>query len=214
MYGSGKRFGNEQLTRAWSRTFPALNKRTDASKSRLDMGAFSTRTMITTRSSTPEDAEAISVCVDAVARERRYLGNTYGFSAEQTRAFIASLSDSGGIQIVVVAEAKIVGWCDVTPFPFEGMRHVGRLGMGLLPSFRGQGLGRRLVREALRQAFGKTLQRVELEVFASNRIAVGLYQGEGFVIEGRKRRARFLDGAEDDILIMGCLRDEWLGSIG
>src|SRR5438046_10312161 len=102
--------------------------------------------MITTRSSTPEDADAISACVDAVARERRYLGNTSGFSAEQTRAFIASLSDSGGIQIVVVADGGIVGWCDVTPLPLEGMRHVGRLGMGLLPSFRGQGLGRRILR--------------------------------------------------------------------
>ena len=139
-------------------------------------------------------------------------GDTSGFSAEQTRSFIASLSDSGGIQIVVVADAKIVGWCDVTPVPFEGMRHVGRLGMGLLPSFRGQGLGRRLVREALSQVFAKTLQRVELEVFASNKIAVVLYEREGFVIEGRKRCARFLDGAEDDILIMGCLRDEWLCS--
>jgi RimJ/RimL family protein N-acetyltransferase len=157
--------------------------------------------MITTRSSTPEDADAISACVDAVSRERRYLGNTSGFSAEQTRSFIASLSDSGGIQIVVVADARIVGWCDV-----------GRLGMGLLPSFRGQGLGRRLVREALTHVFAKTLQRVELEVFASNKIAVGLYKREGFVIEGRKRFARFLDGAEDDILIMGCLRDEWPGS--
>ena len=178
----------------------------------LAMGAFSATTMITTRSSTPEDADAISACVDAVSRERRYLGNTSGFSAEQTRAFIASLSDGGGIQIVVVADAKIVGWCDVTPVPFEGMRHVGRLGMGLLPSFRGQGLGRRLVREALSQVFAKTLKRVELEVFASNKIAVGLYEREGFVIEGRKRFARFLDGAEDDILIMGCLRDEWLCS--
>ena len=166
--------------------------------------------MITTRSSTPEDADAVSACVDAVSRERRYLGNTSGFSAEQTRAFIASLADSGGIQLVVVADARIVGWCDVTPFSFEGMRHVGRLGMGLLPPFRGQGLGRRLVREALGHVFAKTLQRVELEVFASNKIAIGLYEREGFVMEGRKRRARFLDGAEDDILIMGCLRDEWL----
>jgi len=66
-------------------------------------GAFSATSMIATRSSTPEDADAISVCVDAVSRERRYLGNTSGFSAEQTRSFIASLSDSGGIQIVVVA---------------------------------------------------------------------------------------------------------------
>lgn len=101
----------------------------------------------------------------------------------------------------------------VTPLPFEGMRHVGRLGMGLLPSFRGQGLGRRLLREVLRQVFAKTLLRVELEVFASNKIAVGLYEREGFVIEGRKRSARFLDGAEDDILLMGCLRDEWLARI-
>ena len=178
----------------------------------LAAGAFSATTMITTRSSTPEDADAVSACVDAVSRERRYLGNTSGFSAEQTRAFIASLADSGGIQIVVVADARIVGWCDVTPLPFEGMRHVGRLGMGLLPSFRGQGLGRRLVREALSQVFAKNIRRVELEVFASNKIAVGLYEREGFVIEGRKRRARFLDGAEDDILVMGCLRDEWLGS--
>jgi RimJ/RimL family protein N-acetyltransferase len=165
--------------------------------------------VITTRSSTAEDAEAVSACVDAVSRERRHLGNTSGFSEEQTRAFISSLSDSGGIQIVVVAEGKIVGWCDVTPLPFEGMRHVGRLGMGLLPPFRGQGIGRRLVREILSHVFGKGLTRVELEVFASNKIAVGLYEREGFVIEGRKRFARFLDGVTDDILIMGCLRDEW-----
>ena len=64
----------------------------------------------------------------------------------------------------------------------------------------------------LSQVFAKTLKRVELEVFASNEIAVGLYKREGFVIEGVKRFARFLDGAEDDILIMGCLRDEWLCS--
>ena len=168
--------------------------------------------MITTRSSNPEDAEAVSDCVDAVCRERRYLAYTSGFSAEQTREFIASLSDNGGIQIVVVAEGKIVGWCDVTPVPFEGMRHVGRLGMGLLPPFRGQGLGRRLVREALSHVFAKTLSRVELEVFASNKVAIGLYEREGFVIEGRKRLARFLDGVWDDLLIMGCLRDEWLVS--
>jgi RimJ/RimL family protein N-acetyltransferase len=167
-------------------------------------------TAITTRPSTPEDSEAVAACVDAVSRERRYLGNTSGFSAEQTRAFMSSLSDSGGIQIVVVAEGRIVGWCDVTPLPFEGMRHVGRLGMGLLPPFRGQGLGSRLVREALSHVFARSLSRVELEVFASNKIAVGLYEREGFVIEGRKRSARFLDGAWDDLLIMGCLRDEWL----
>lgn len=168
--------------------------------------------MITTRPSAPEDAEALAACIDAVSRERRYLGNTSGFSAEQTRAFITSLGDNGGIQILAVADAQIVGWCDIAPIPFEGMRHVGRLGMGLLPAFRGQALGRRLLCEALTHVFSKTIERVELEVFASNKIAIRLYQREGFVIEGRKRRARILDGAVDDILIMSCLRDEWVGS--
>ncbi|HEX7861003.1 MAG TPA: GNAT family protein [Verrucomicrobiae bacterium] len=165
--------------------------------------------MITIRPSTPEDADALSACVDAVSKERRYLAHTSRFSAEQTRAFIASLPESGGIRIVVVADAIIVGWCDVTPLPFDGMRNVGRLGMGLLPPFRGQDLGRRLVREVLSEVFAKFLQRVELEVFASNKPAVALYKREGVVFEGRKRRARLLDSTADDILIMGCLRKDW-----
>jgi len=96
-----------------------------------------------------------SACVDAVSRERRYLGNTSGFSAEQTRAFIASLSDGGGIQIVVVADAKIVGWCDVTPVPFEGMRHVAAWAWVCCRLFVARVLGRRLVREHLARSLPK-----------------------------------------------------------
>jgi len=70
------------------------------------------------------------------------------------------------------------------------MRHVGRLGMGILPAYRGQGLGRRLLREVLSRMFARGLLRVELEVFASNLPAIKLYEREGFVTEGRKRRAR------------------------
>ena len=165
--------------------------------------------MIKLRPSTPDDATSVSACVDAVARERRYLGNVCGFTADETRSFITSLAESGGIQILASADDRVVGWCDVTPLPYEGMRHVGRLGMGLLRSYRGQGLGRRLLREVLRRVFAKNLLRVELEVLASNLAAVRLYEQEGFVTEGRKRRARILDGLEDEMLVMGLLREEW-----
>src|SRR5262245_31698309 len=130
--------------------------------------------MITLRPSTPDDAPGLCACVDAVARERRYLGNVRGFTVEETRSFLASFADSAGVQLVALAEAAVVGWCDVTPLPFEGMRHVGRLGMGLLPAYRGQGLGRQLLREVLRRVFAKDLLRVELEVFVSNVAAVRL----------------------------------------
>lgn len=165
--------------------------------------------MINFRPSTPEDAAEIAACVDAVSRERRFLGNVVGFTADQTRSFLTSLAEAGGVQMIVLDERAVVGWCDVTIFPFEGMRHAGRLGMGILPAYRGQGLGRRLLRDVLRRIFARGLLRVELEVFASNVPAIRLYECEGFVMEGRKRQARILDNVQDDILVMGLLRKEW-----
>jgi RimJ/RimL family protein N-acetyltransferase len=166
--------------------------------------------MIIVRASTLDDAPGLSVCVDAVARERRYLANVCGFTAEQTRSFLNSLAESGGVQMLALDEKEVVGWCDVALAPFEGLNHVGRLGMGLLPAYRGQGLGRRLLREVLNRAFANGLLRVELEVFASNIAAIRLYEQEHFVIEGRKRRARILDGVEDDVIVMGLLKEEWV----
>src|SRR3954451_6173110 len=124
--------------------------------------------MITFRPSTPDDAKKVSACIDEVARERRFLGNVVGFTVDETRSFIGSLAERGGVQMIALEESVVIGWCDVTVMPFEGVRHAGRLGMGILPAYRRQGLGRRLLREALGRMFASGLLRVELEVFASN----------------------------------------------
>ena len=49
------------------------------------------------------------------------------------------------------------------------------------------------------------MQRIELEVFASNTRAVHVFEKAGFVREGLKRRARLLDGADDDVVCMALL---------
>lgn len=165
--------------------------------------------MIEFRQSNPDDAAGLSHCVDVVARERRYLAAVCGFTEDETRTFIGSLVENGGVQILAFDNGVVVGWCDVSPIPLEGMRHVGRLGMGLLPAYRGQGSGKRLLAETLDRAFATGLYRIELDVFASNLTALRLYERAGFVTEGRKRQARILDGSEEDIVIMGLLHDEW-----
>ena len=96
----------------------------------------------------------------------------------------------------------VVGWCDIVRNPHEGFRHVGRLGMGLLPDYRGRGLGRQLVARAVRAARQAGIERVELEVFASNERAIALYRALGFVTEGIKRRARKLDRQYEDNVFM------------
>jgi RimJ/RimL family protein N-acetyltransferase len=46
------------------------------------------------------------------------------------------------------------------------------------------------------------IERVELEVYASNIPAIKLYEKRGFSHEGVKRKARKLDGVFDDVLMM------------
>lgn len=171
--------------------------------------------MITIRPSTLEDAEELAKCMDAIALERRFLGRLGGFTVGQTRALISSLADNGGIQLIAVDENTgiIIGWCHVARVSMEeGMRHVCGLGMGVLKSYRRHGWGQKLLENVIQQVFSSsntTFSRIEVEVWASNKAAIRLYEKNGFIVEGTKRRARLLDGVEDDMVIMGLLREEW-----
>lgn len=151
-------------------------------------------------------AEGFSAVLDAVARERRYIGFVEGPSLESTREFVRSILNGAGVQLLAVnPNDVVVGWCDIVRNPHEGFRHVGRLGMGLLPDYRERGLGRRLVDQAIRAARRAGIERVELEAFASNERAIAFFQALGFVTEGIKRQARKLDGQYDDNVFMALL---------
>jgi RimJ/RimL family protein N-acetyltransferase len=140
--------------------------------------------------------------VGAVAEERRYLLTVNAFSLDETRVFFKMLLDDGGAQFVAVADSRVVGWCDVVRNRYEGTRHAGTLGMGILRDYRRQGLGTELLRRTLEAAKRAGIERVELEVFSSNREAIELYERSDFVHEGCKRRARILDDVETDIVLM------------
>jgi ribosomal protein S18 acetylase RimI-like enzyme len=162
---------------------------------------------VTVRPATDADVESFHSCVDAVARERRWLAMIVAPPLAATRQFRRMLRDGGGVDLVAVTDAgTVVGWTDVQRIPWEGMRHVGALGMGVLAPYRGRGLGRALLREALDAAARAGITRVELDVYASNARAMSLYQAEGFVEEGRKRGARILDGRTEDLVVMARLR--------
>ena len=77
--------------------------------------------------------------------------------------------------------------------------------MGVQKDYRGQGIGERLALAALQRAREVGLERVELDVYASNGPAIRLYEKLGFVTEGIHRRARKLNGQVDDLISMALL---------
>ena len=53
------------------------------------------------------------------------------------------------------------------------------------------------------------LERIELEVYASNARGRRSYEKAGFTLEGTLRRRHYTEGRHEDVLIMALLRDEW-----
>lgn len=161
------------------------------------------------RSIRESDAGSFREALDVVARERRYLMMTEAPPLERLEKFVADAVKRGLPQCVAVEGERVVGWCDAIPGnPAHGNGHVGSLGMGLLPGYRGKGLGRQLVEATIQQARQLGLEKIELSVYATNLPAIALYRSMGFVEEGRKKRSRMIDGVYDDVILMALHLDE------
>jgi len=155
-----------------------------------------------------EHIQGFHACLDAVCRERRYLGMVVGPPLSNARDFCRSNIEHAVPQYVALDDGVVVGWCDISPNRREGFRHCGELGMGVRRDHRRRGIGERLMLQTIARAREMGLERVELEVYASNRAAIALYEKHGFAVEGIKRRARKLDGAYDDVICMVLFLDQ------
>ena len=149
-----------------------------------------------------EHIESYHKCLDSVARERLYLAFVEAPPLDSSKAFVLSNIVNDLPQFVAVIDGEVIGWCDISPLKQEGFRHRGELAMGIHKRFRGMGIGRQLIASAIRKGKEKGLERIEIEVYASNVSAVRFYEHMGFVTEGIKRKARKIDGNYDDIVEM------------
>lgn len=168
--------------------------------------------MMTVRIVPIAEAHAVGfrACLDAVAREKRFLAQVEAPPLERVQGFVRDSVAADAAQFVAVVDAaggeQVVGWVDIFAHWAPALAHCGRLGMGLLPDWRGQGLGERLLRTCLAKAWQRGITRVELEARADNLRAIALYRRCGFVEETIKRRAMRFDGQYFDALQMSLLR--------
>ena len=146
--------------------------------------------------------------VDVVARERKYLAFLEAPPLDDVRRFVHSNIERGYPQFVVVTDGAVVGWCDVVPNRTRVVySHCGTVGIGLLPQFRGKGIGRRLMQQAIDGAFAFGLTRIELTVRETNVSAIVLYKSLGFEVEGFHRNAVCIEGQYENLYSMALLKD-------
>lgn len=155
---------------------------------------------------TLEHVAAFHRALDAVARERRYLALLEAPPLEEMHAYVLGRLEKGDPRILAVADDAVVGWCDVTRDAVRTQAHRGRLGMGVVPGFRRQGLGLRLLTTTLDAAWSAGFTRIELGVYGDNAAAIALYERAGFVREGIVRDAICIDGHYRDAIAMAIIR--------
>lgn len=147
--------------------------------------------------------------LDRIAREGRYLAMLQAPPFARTRRFVLDSLRDGAIHYVAVAgDGAVVGWCDLRPKAAATLRHSAVLGMGVVPEFRGRGVGTRMLAATLAGADARGLRRAELVVRADNHAAIALYRRFGFVEEGRCRQYLQVHGEDHDALLMARLVSE------
>jgi RimJ/RimL family protein N-acetyltransferase len=109
------------------------------------------------------------------------------------------------LMLVAEADDQIAGLLYVIPGSSILTQHKGDLSINVHSAFRGQGIGSRLLREALDWAQQRsTLRRLTLTVLTRNEGAARLYQRLGFYAEGCLEEAYFVpdEGIYTDAIVM------------
>lgn len=163
---------------------------------------------ITIRQIQVSDALGFRECLDAVAKERRYLAQVEALPLERVQSFVKNSVTNDAAQFVAVDQGTVVGWCDIFAHWAYALQHAGGLGMGVLASHRGAGVGERLLRETLAKAAANGITRVTLEARSDNTRAIKLYERLGFQHEALKQRALRFDGLYYDAVQMYLLQGD------
>jgi ribosomal protein S18 acetylase RimI-like enzyme len=157
------------------------------------------------REATLADVDALVAILVEVAGEGRWIGTEAPVDTERRRQRMAEDVERADA-IVLVAEA---GGAPVGELGLHLARYgVAELGMAVAAGWRGRGVGRALLAEAIDRARAAGAHKVALQVWPHNAAAIALYERFGFEREGYlHRHYRRRSGELWDAIIMGLRLD-------
>jgi ribosomal protein S18 acetylase RimI-like enzyme len=157
------------------------------------------------REAKPEDAEALVALQSTIYKEGSWFVGDGPPSAEVLARKLRGLDPVMELYLVAgspLEGTQLYGWLEINRFFIRKMEHVAMLTLAVAKDKRRQGLGRGLLECSYDWAKRVGVEKIQLNVRASNGAAIALYEQQGFGIEGRERRQILDAGRYEDNVMM------------
>lgn len=104
---------------------------------------------------------------------------------------------------------EVAGWLSLSDFydARPAYHATAEIGVYVREDYRGKGVGRRLLNEAIRRAPGLGMKTLTAGAFAHNEASIRLFEGMGFRQWALFPRVAELDGVEKDLVVLGLRID-------
>lgn len=166
------------------------------------------------RQAIPDDAAVLLKVVKSYINDSKHMlltAEEFNPNLAQEIAWIQRLNkSSNSLLLVALHEKQIIGNLDFTGHTRQKLKHTAILGMGILKTWRGKGLGTALLKTAIEWATAnEQLEVLCLQVFGTNQAGIHLYQKMGFVENGRQKNFIKIDDNryEDNVLMSLVLKN-------
>lgn len=153
------------------------------------------------RSAQVKDAAEIILMVKQVFDEAPYFPRTaeeFDITIDKEEEYIENIA----LFLISEIEGKIVGSATLDRSALSKLNHTATFGITILKEYCGLGIGSLLTNKVIEWSEQNGVEKIDLEVFADNIPAIGLYKKFGFIEEGRKIKAIKSNEEYKDIILM------------
>ena len=161
--------------------------------------------LVIRRAKASDAASLAALQSDIYAEGRWFVGDGPPSVTALTRR-LRTLEPQSSLYLVVLFKEKgkeeVGAWLELHRLLPNKLRHVAMLTLAVAEPYRRRGVARALLKEAYRWGHQVGLKKISLNVRANNSGALKLYEGQGFVLEGRERAQVRLENGFEDNLIM------------
>ena len=162
------------------------------------------------RDSVAGDLPAIVEIYNSTIPSRVVSADTEPVSVEQRTPWFDEHDPSRRPIWVMEEGGETIGWLSLSDFydARPAYHATAEIGVYVREDYRGKGVGRRLVEEAIRRGPELGLKTLTAGAFAHNDASVGLFERMGFRKWARFPSVAELDGVERDLIVLGLRLDE------